>query len=51
MCLFGCAALALCAVLLLPVSVLATVVVAERMGRLLARSTAARQATVKKAAP
>ena len=40
MCLVGCAALVLCAVLLLPFSVMATVVVAVRMGRVLFRKAA-----------
>ena len=38
--LVGCAALVLCAVLLLPFSVLATLVVAVRMGRVLFRKSA-----------
>ena len=44
MCLVGCAALALCAVLLLPFSVLATLVVAVHFGRVLARSAMSRKA-------
>ncbi|VTU44908.1 hypothetical protein [Variovorax sp. RA8] len=54
MCLAGCAALVLGAVLLAPVIAVATLVVAVRMGAALvrgARAAAARQATVRKAAP
>lgn len=49
LCLVGCAALLLCAVLLLPFSVLATLVVAVRIGRVLARGAMARDARSRKA--
>ncbi|MDN8616530.1 hypothetical protein [Variovorax ginsengisoli] len=48
--LVGCAALVLCAVFLLPFSVLATLVVAVRFGRVLAGNAMARTATSRKAA-
>lgn len=50
MCLVGCAGLVLCAVFLLPFSLLATLVVAVRIGRVLARE-ATRRATARKVAP
>jgi hypothetical protein len=43
MCLVACAALALCAVVLLPFSVLATLVVAVRIGRVLVQKAATRK--------
>ena len=50
MCLVGCAALVLCAVLLLPFSILATLVVGVRIGRVLVGNAMARYATSRKAA-